>query len=61
MELINKFLFVIEDITRKLDEFVNEGYNLNSLRDQMTSLVANPDTIFPRLLPSHSFDVRDFL
>ncbi|GAB6947162.1 DUF86 domain-containing protein [Vulcanisaeta sp. JCM 16161] len=40
MAILNKLLSIIEDMTRKLDELVNRGYDLNDWRDQLASIHA---------------------
>ncbi|BFH73990.1 DUF86 domain-containing protein [Sulfurisphaera javensis] len=40
MVVLDKLLLIIEDIVQKLDELVNEGYDINDWRDQMAILHA---------------------
>ncbi len=40
MAVLDKLLKALEDVTAKLDEFVEEGYDLNDWRDQMAALHA---------------------
>ncbi len=40
MAILNKLLSIIEDMTRKLDELVDYGYDLNNWRDQLASIHA---------------------
>ncbi|BDR91819.1 hypothetical protein Vsou_09120 [Vulcanisaeta souniana JCM 11219] len=40
MAILNKLLSIIEDMTRRLDEFVDRGYDLSNWRDQLASIHA---------------------
>ncbi|GAB6943748.1 DUF86 domain-containing protein [Vulcanisaeta sp. JCM 14467] len=40
MAVLDKLLGIIEDMTRKLDELVDHGYDLSNWRDQLASIHA---------------------